>query len=420
MTKLVELREKLSAKRKEYGRVWEEAGDDFDFNKVTSLGDVKGSVAIVEWVQAREKELADLQTEIVQLDEYKAIAERNAAELKSLNEPVPGFVHPLAGAQSIMGQPAVKSWSQKVIESDVIKSYDKSRHMSPTVELEALDLIGTKTLLTETGYAPQAVRTGLVLPFAFLKPVVADLLPQGTTDQIAIVYMEETTATNAAAGVAEGIAKPESTLVFTEKSSPVRKIATLLPVTDELIADVPAMQSYLEGRLRLFLKLAEDSAILIGDGIAPNLLGLINVVGINTQARGADPNEDAVYKAMVKIETTAFIPASGVVFNPLNWQTIRLHKTADGIYIWGSPSETGPATIWGLPVVTTPTMTLNSALVGAFDAATMMFRRTGVEFAISDQHGTFFAENKLMLRVEERAAVVCFRPLGLSTVTGLN
>jgi HK97 family phage major capsid protein len=231
--------------------------------------------------------------------------------------------------------------------------------------------------------------------------------------------MEETTATNAAAFVAEGGQKPESALAFTERSAPVRKIATVLPVTDELFADVPAMRSYVESRLRTFLASAEDAALLTGSGVAPAFTGLLNISGIQTQAKGTDPTPDAVYKAMVKILTGAYVPASATIWNPLDWQDVRLLKTADGIYIWGAPMDAGPERIWSLPVVQTTAMTLNTMLVGAFDTCTQFFVREGVTFAVSTEHSDFFIRNQLMLRVEERGTLVCYRPAGLCTVTGI-
>src|SRR6185503_2065437 len=115
---------------------------------------------------------------------------------------------------------------------------------APTAELPGLDLQAT-TLTTDPAsggdlivpqYLPGIIET------RFRRLVIADLIAPGTTDSNVVTYMKETTATNAAATVAEGAAKPESALVFDAMSANVRKIATWLPVTDEMIEDVPQIR----------------------------------------------------------------------------------------------------------------------------------------------------------------------------------
>src|SRR5262249_3527123 len=119
-----------------------------------------------------------------------------------------------------------------------------------------------------------------IIPLPTRKIVVADLLAPGTTTSNAVTFMEETTFTNAAAPVAEGTAKPESALVFTQKTESVRKLAHWLPVTDEILEDVAQLTSYINQRLRLGVQLAEDDQLLNGNGTAPNLLGLLNRTGL--------------------------------------------------------------------------------------------------------------------------------------------
>lgn len=48
------------------------------------------------------------------------------------------------------------------------------------------------------------------------------------------------------------------------------------------------MRGYINNRMPLFLQLRLDSQIANGNGTAPNLRGLLNVVGVQTQAAGAD------------------------------------------------------------------------------------------------------------------------------------
>ncbi len=405
-TKVEQLRDELNAKRGQLKEI---------FDRYPNL-DMPETV--VEDIRARNTELTDLGKKFDSALELEKLAGENAKALEAGNARVNGLPTNAKGAKQDNG--GQKSLGQLFVESRTFKEYNRTSKSGPAVEIEIPGLWERKTLLDEaTGYAPQAVRTGLILPGVLQRPMVADLIPQGNTGQTAVVYMEETTTTNAADTVAEGGTKPESALAFTERNSPVRKIATVLPITDELLQDEPAMRSYVEQRLRLFLDIAEETQLISGSGVAPDLTGMLNTVGIQTQAKGVDPTPDALYKAMVLVQTNSFLDPSGVIMHPLDWQDIRLLKTADGVYIWGSPADAGPERVWGLPIVKTTAMTQNTAIVAAFNSAMQIFRKSAVSFAISDQHSDFFIKNQVMLRVEERLAFVVYRPSGICTVTGI-
>lgn len=285
------------------------------------------------------------------------------------------------------------------------------------------DVLGTDSSLAgvDTQYQPEVIRLpGILEPLEFPNRVAA-LFPQGTTTQNAVSFMEESVTDNQAAETEEAAAKPESGLDFQELSTPVRKIATWIPVTEEAFADVPALRAYVNARLRTFVLQREDSQLLVGDGIAPNLLGLLANPGIQTQATAADPVPDAIYKAGTKLLVNAGgqVP-SDVVLHPNDWQGVRLLRTADGIYIWGSPSESGPARIWGWPVTVTTAITENTGLVGAFSAGNaMIMRRETVNLRVADQHADFAVTNKIAIIAEERLALVVFRPSAFATVTGI-
>lgn len=307
-----------------------------------------------------------------------------------------------------------KDLARGFVESDGFKKFSAVTKRSPEVEIEA------KTLLDTTGFPVASVRSNLVLGFPQRRLVVADLLPNGNISQPRFLYLEETVNTNNAAFVAEGGQKPESALEFEEKSADVRKIATILPMTDELFQDAPAMFTYVQGRLTLFLQLAEEAALIGGDGVSPNIEGILHNSGIQVQAKGADTIADCVYKAITKVEVNSFLAASGIILNPFDWQTIRLSKDANGNYLFGSPMAGDTERLFGYPIVRTTAMTVGTGLVGAFDSAAMIFRRTGIAFAVSTEHSDFFIKNKLMMRVEERLAFPIFRPLGFCELTGLN
>lgn len=304
--------------------------------------------------------------------------------------------------------------ANKFIESAAFKEYNRTTKSSPVSEVEV------KTLLDTTGFPVASTRSNMLVQTPLRRLVIADLIPNGTITQPRFLFMEETTFTNNADTVAEGGQKPESALAFTERSADVRKIATVLPVTDELFEDAPAMRSYVQGRMTVFLQLAEEDQLLNGSGVAPDILGILENPNIQTQAKGADTVPDAIYKAITLVEENSKLPASGIVLNPFDWQTIRLLKDSNGQYLFGSPLSNDIERLFGYPVVRTSAVTAGTGLVGAFDLAAMILRRSGIAFAASTEHSDFFIKNKLMLRVEERLAFPVFRPEGFCEVTGLN
>lgn len=411
-TKLTEIRGKIDERRKKLAEVFEQAGEDMDMAKVTVLeGDSK---AKVEGIQTLNAELADLGKEH---DELVALQNIKTG-VTDLDEIDRGAIHQPAGGRAVQGGQA-KSIGELFVESQAYKGYKAGMGVGP-VSTIGEDMHRMSTLFeTAAGWLPETTRTGRVVEFATRPIQVTDVIPQTTTGQAAIVYMEETTFTNSAAEAAEGGTYAESALALTEKTSNVRKIATFLPVTDEQLEDVAQAEAYLNNRLPFMLRQRLDQQILVGNGTAPNLRGINNVAGIQTQAKGADPVPDAIYKALVLCRVTGRAFPNAVILHPFDWQDVRLLRTADGIYIWGNPSEAGPERIWGLQVVQSDAQTQNTGLVGDFANFSELAIRRGAEMQISNSHSTYFVEGKQAVRADMRCAFVVYRPAAFCTVTGI-
>lgn len=369
------------------------------------LADVRGRTQELDrltkaWEDARETEQAAKRN-----DEER---ERLAKAQRPLFAGGAGGRGPGAG-----GEP--KSLGRLIMESRAVTEY-RGGGMGPVAAVD----VDVKTLLqTTAGWDPEDTRTGKVLMSAQQQPRVIDLLPKTSTNQSTVLWMEETTFTNNAAEAAEAGTYGESALQWTERSSEVRKIAVSLPVTDEQLEDVPRMQDLIDNRLRFMLMKRLDSQVLVGNGTAPNLRGVNNLVGINTQAKGTDPVFDAIYKAIVLIQTTAFDDPDGIVMHPSDWQDVRLQRTADGVYILGNPTDVGPQRLFGLPVVVTTHQTQNTAVVGCWQMHSELCLRRGIEVQISNSHSTYFVEGKQMLRADLRAALIYDRATAFCTVTGI-
>lgn len=327
----------------------------------------------------------------------------------------------------------VKSLGEQWVESDAYKALIKggmkgSNWQSDSVELKA-------TLTEGTSGAPgggnpfvaiPTVIPGIVdLPFAPL--TVASLMPNSSTNTPLIRYLVETAVTNAAATVAEGAAKPESAIAFSKVDEVLHKIATLLPITDEMLEDWAQALSYVNTRLGLFIGIAEEQQLLSGDGVGENLTGLLNRVGLATPivkgTGGAvgENNMDAIYRQITKIRTTAFLEPDAIVIDPLGWQEIALAKTTQGAYLGNSPFQNLlTPTLWGLKVVVTSRMVPSEALVGAFAQSTQVFRKGGLQVDASNSHNDNFGKNITTLRAEERLGLAVYRPGALGVVSGLT
>jgi HK97 family phage major capsid protein len=404
--KLKELRGKADAKREELAGIFKEAGPDMDMSQVKVIeGD---SQAKVDHIKAINDELNDITVELAPMEEALAELERG----KRSAEEFSSKGHPLPEQKGKDREVEAKSIGDQFIES-------KAGHELKGREVELPD-VELKTLFqTSAGWATETTRTGRLVDFATRPIQVTDVVPSGSTTQSAVVYMEETTFTNAAKEIAEGAEKPEAALALEEKTSPVRKIAVWLPVTDEQLEDVPQARSYVNNRLPFMVKQRLDGQILVGNGEESNLKGILNVTNVQTQEKGADPVPDAIYKAITKVRVTGRALPNAVILHPNDWQGIRLLRTEDGIYIWGSPSEAGPERIWGLPVVQSDGITENTGLVGDFANFSELAIRRGISVEVSDSHSDFFIKNKQAIRAEMRAALIVYRPTAFAKVTGI-
>ncbi len=409
MRKLIEAQEEFGTKFALMGQVLEQAGEDNDFSKVKAFGDGLESHEIVTKFRELNVELDDLQSECKKL-ELVVAGERYAAIKERMGEPARDPVpQPSARSES-------KSIGQMLIESDEYKTYQKDSSQPFALHLPDLEL---KTLFeTSAGWAPESPRTGIIVP-AVTRPIQAlDLIPMGNTDSASIVYMEETLRTHAAAERFEGVVTAEDAYELTERSSPVRKITTSIPVTDEQLEDEAQVASYLDQRLRFGLRQRLDTQVTTGNGTPPNLRGLLNVAGIQTQARGTDPAFDAIHRAMTLVQVTGRAIPGGILMHPNDWQDIRLTRTADGIYILGNPAIAGPTTLFGVPVAQGDVITENTALVGDFQNFSQIFEKRGISIEIGFINTDFTLGQKRM-RADFRVAFVVFRPSAFCTVTGL-
>jgi len=418
MANLKDLQEKLAKAQATMAKVFDQAGEDMDFSKVTEIAGTDAEKCAA--VRKMNDECATTQKEIEPLLSVEK-ARKEYLERKGL---VP-IVHPAEGKGGSPVEtkdeddPAPVELKKALRMSGIFekKNFNKEFTLPEGVNLKTM-------FATGAGWAVPTLRTGRVEDYPTRPIAVMSIIPRGQTSAAAVTYMVESTFTNNATEIKEGDSDAalygEAALAMTETSSTVRKIAVYIPVTDEQLEDVPQVSGYLDRRLRFMLEQRLDSQIINGNGTAPNLSGIIDQGTVQTLNKGdnaGDLEVDALYRAITLVRAVAFTQPTNMILHPYDWEDIRLLKTNTGQYVWGHPSEPGPERIWGLPVVVTTAITEHKAIVGDFAQAIELTERRGITVKSSDSHDTYFVKGKQAIRADVRVALPIYRPTAFVYIT---
>lgn len=249
------------------------------------------------------------------------------------------------------------------------------------------------------------------------RPFLRGLMSVQSTGLRVVPYVREAdqvTNETGAAMTSEGSAKAEVTATFENYSAIVEKITAWIPATDEILTDAPTLRGYIDTRLAYMLDIREESQVLTGNGTSPNLPGLDNVTGLQTQTEVSGDFPATIGQAIGKVENKDG-EATGVACNPLNYWvavTKRYANQFDNGFGGGAPSgrvADGNIT-WGLPAVRTRGVASGTAYVADWRMGATLFDRQETTIKVGDQHSDYFIRNLLVILAEKRVGVAWHRP----------
>ena len=398
-----------------------------------------------------DEENADIAECTKKLEVYKS-NKRDLEDQLATEEEIQGIVGKMGeqpeGIELSHGVKSISVPAQDYTPGEIFVQSEQFKHLQSTIKAGGrvntgpmdLSTKGTLGITAGSGGTALAAPVPEVIPGVvdklFQQIRVPDLILQGQTSSSSLRYVVEGTATSGAAGVAEAGLKPQSTLGFTTSDEPVRKIATIIKVSDEMLEDASQVRSYIDGRLSLFVNIEEERQVVLGAG-TNDLVGIKpsgNTRGINIYAGGTAAGNKAVqlFKALNGQRGSALLEPDWIVMNPSDYQDLRLLTDTAGQFFGGGPFQ-GPygngqnigalsgqvsgATdyIWNLPVVVTTATGAGTALIGTRSAA-QLFRRGGLTVEASNSHDTDFAYNLVTIRAEKRAALAVYRPTAFTEV----
>lgn len=237
---------------------------------------------------------------------------------------------------------------------------------------------------------------------------------QGTGLKVVPYVREQNQTTNetGAAMTAEGSAKAEVTMTFENYSAIIEKISAWIPATEEVLTDAPTLRGYIDTRLTYMLDIREESQVLTGNGSSPNLPGLDNVSGIQTQSAVSGDLPATIGQAIGKVENVDG-SANGCVLNPVDYWvavTKRYANQFDNGFSTGAPSSADSNITWGIPAVRTRSVASGTGYVADWQMGATIFDRQQTTIKVGDQHSDYFTRNLLVILAEKRVGVAWHRP----------
>jgi hypothetical protein len=241
---------------------------------------------------------------------------------------------------------------------------------------------------------------------------VRDLLPNGPTSSNMIEYVREVEfQNNADYQVPEGSLKAQSDLSFELKQTPVVTIAHWILASRQVLDDAPMLQAYINARMSYGLRRKVDQEILLGDGAAGHLEGLLRIAPAFGGPAG-DNGIDTIRLAMAQIQANFYQP-NLLVLNPMDWAGVQLLKNGQGDYLFGSPLAPIAPRVWNMAVSESWNVPPGRFLVGDARQA-MIWDRQQLTVEVSREDVDNFRRNMVTILVEERLALSVFAELAFA------
>jgi HK97 family phage major capsid protein len=244
-----------------------------------------------------------------------------------------------------------------------------------------------------------------------------DLIGVTTTDSDQIIYVQETTRTDAAVETALGTAYDEADYVYDEVTTNVKDIGHWTPAHRSQLADRGQLQALVEGRLEYGVESRLDLQIVQGDGTGQNLTGILSTSGIGSINRNGTASErklEAIHRGITWLRLHGYVEPDGIGFHPQDYEDVLFEKDDNGNYLLpgvlqGAAGAT-PMSVWGKPCVITAAFPQHSVVPGLYKAGATAYIRAGVSVRATDSHSDFFTKRMVAVLAEMRAALAVEQP----------
>jgi HK97 family phage major capsid protein len=344
-----------------------------------------------------------------QLAEKGKVDEEIRSEVKALSEKFESTVKDIV--QKMENPYTSQAQENLSAGQEFVKSEQFKQLLAGNVHRARLDVKNTVTATTNTVFPQQ--NPG-VIPGDFAPTTIRAALRTVPVSTLLVNSLREDTWNNSAAGVLQGAAKPESDITFEQYNVTVETIAHWIKVSNQLLADAPAIVAYIDARARDGLAQEVDRQLLLGNGTTPNLSGLTDSGNYTAYSAVSDDLVvDAINRAKYQLWATGNMP-DAVILNPADWGAMERTRegSGSGAYLYGMPGVAAGVNPFGVRVVLSNFMQPGNFLIGALARSAVVYARQGATVEMGYVNDDF-TRNLVTIRVEERLGLGVERPSGI-------
>jgi len=343
-----------------------------------------------------------------QLAEKGKVDEEIRSEVKALSEKFETTVKDIVQK---MENPFGQKEEQMTAGQEFVKSEQFKQLLAGNVHRARLEVKNTVTSGSTTVFPQQ--NPG-VIPGDFAPTTIRAALRTVPVSTNLVNSLREDAWNNSAAGVVQAAAKPESDITFEQYNVPIETVAHWIKVSNQLLADAPAIVAYIDTRLRDGLAQEVDRQLLLGDGTTPSLSGLTDSGNYTAYSAVSDDLVvDAINRAKYQLWAIGNMPDT-VILNPADWGAMERTRegAGSGMYLYGIPGTAAGNNPFGVRVVLSNYMTTGNFLIGALARSAVVYARQGATIEMGYVN-TDFTQNLVTIRAEERLGLGVERPSGI-------
>lgn len=308
---------------------------------------------------------------------------------------------------------AANPFASKVLENAQVKALASRETRSAIIPLSGM---GIKTIVGIGGDSAddpvnvQAQRfTGGIGGYGMRRKRLLMELPSFAVDSGSFEIHRFGTGTDFTAGVQaeEGDVKTQTDPVIDTVTSYISTIAHFYKASNQVLADANYLRLILDQHMREGLADKIEADLINGAG------GTGNISGLATEATAFGPATTNTWRADRVSEACANLEANGwtcthVLMHPNDWHEIRVERSSDGLYVGSGRTTLEAESLWGIPVITSASMTQGTAI--AFDASQVMLLDRQQPIVEMGYVNDDFTRNCVTVRAEARVGLAVMSP----------